>query len=494
MDTPTLNIQPGCFGGFFARRTQKKAPTHASALQESSQGLSHEGCLEITHTAEKKEDRYYSAFHDFSYGKQDDWWIVGHHEQLPPYLPKADVAARSGDISSLIEQSLDKINGKLRELSLKIHDHPETNFEEKFAHDLLTNFMEKQGFAVTRHYLGLDTAWRAEYAQGQGGRVVGINSEMDALPGLGHACGHNLIAIAGVGVAVALKTALEARRDVAGKIVLLGTPAEEGGGGKIILLERGAYKEMDVCMMCHPAAGAVHSTSIASTTSMQTIYAEYSGQSAHAGQAPWEGTNALDAAVLAYSSISMLRQQIKPDHRVHGIIAGNNWLANVIPDNSKMKWIARAPTSLEVSVLADRLINCMKAAAIATGCEIEVKLGPAYFDLRQNSVLAQDFTDIVGSRYGLPTLSGEHSASTDFGNVSYALPALHPSFAIPTVLNGGNHTPGFTKAARSEEAHKATILVAKGLALTAFRVLTDAEFLSKVQASFEQCTPGQLTD
>ncbi|KAJ3520990.1 hypothetical protein NMY22_g12501 [Coprinellus aureogranulatus] len=299
---------------------------------------------------------------------------------------------------------------------------------------------------------------------------------------------------------------------------------EESGGGKIILLERGAYKEMDVCIMCHPGPGSERSASIGPTIAMQAIEVEYKGHSAHAGAAPWyvlhnsptpadrlalwaltewrsrEGTNALDAAFLAYSSISLLRQQMKPEQRIHGIIQGKDWSPNVIPDYSKMRWLVRSPTYTELSSLVRRARNCFEAGALATACTCRVKADKAYYDLQQNSVLGQSFADIVGSRYGVRTTNAGTTASTDFGNVSYALPSLHPAFgtlvisftspsnpddlrtiAIPTSPNGGNHTPAFAQAAATQEAHDAMLTITKGLALLGYRVLSDPQFLSEVR-------------
>jgi len=183
-------------------------------------------------------------------------------------------------------------------------------------------------FTVTRHYLGLETAWRAEFTAGNGsGRVLGVNSEMDALPGVGHACGHNLIAVSGVEVAMAVKEAL-VMHGIWGTVALLGTPAEENGGGQIVLLERGGYKDIDACIMCHPMPGSSNSVTVATSLAMQNIIVEYFGRIAHASIAPWEGINALDAVVPVYSNISTLRQQIKLDHRVHGIVEGKNWEPN----------------------------------------------------------------------------------------------------------------------------------------------------------------------
>lgn len=219
---------------------------------------------------------------------------------------------------------------------------------------------------------------------------------------------------------------------------------------------------------------------------MQQINVDYFGHSAHAGAAPWEGTNALDAAFLAYSGISALRQQIKPDHRVHGVVEGKNWQPNVIPDYAKMSWLVRAPTYVELKAFVERVKNCLSGAALATGCRIDLKVDPPYFDLHQNAVLAQNLADLVRTRYGVTVYTTSSTASTDFGNVTYALPALHPSFAIPTELNGGNHSPGFEKAARTEAAHKATMVITRGLALLGFRILTDDVFFAQVQESFEK--------
>ncbi|KAF9454268.1 amidohydrolase [Macrolepiota fuliginosa MF-IS2] len=418
---------------------------------------------------------------DFSFASEKS--SVLSHEPLPVYSEKNSELLTT-DVLKTIEQTVDTLDSSLRNLSLSIHGHPELMFQEKYAHDLLTSFMEGNGFRVTRHYLGLETAWRAEFQHLKGGRTIGINSEMDALQGMGHACGHNLIAVSGVGVALALKAALQTH-NIPGKVVLLGTPAEEGGGGKVIMLERGGYKGMDACIMCHPGAGRVNSASIGSTTAMQAIEVEFFGQSAHAGAAPWEGTNAQDAAFLAYSNISVLRQQMKPDHRVHGVIQGTNWVPNIIPDYAQMRWYVRAPTSKELLAFVERVKKCFEAAALATSCTVKLHVETPYFDLHQNEVLAHDFVSIVGSRYGMSSSVDGTSASTDFGNVTYELPAFHPMFTIPTKPHGGNHTPAFAEAAASKQAHEATMLVTKALALTGFRVVADTGFFAKVKGAFD---------
>ncbi|KAI0634093.1 hypothetical protein C8Q77DRAFT_1055258 [Trametes polyzona] len=383
----------------------------------------------------------------------------------------------------VVKSAIQALDQDLYNLSHDIHEHPETRFEEHHAHDVLTAFLEKQGFEVTRNYL-LETAWVAKYTHGSGGRVLGVNSEMDALPGIGHACGHNLIAIAGVAVACGVKAAL-AQFNISGTVVLLGTPGEEGGAGKAILLEKGAYEGIDACVMCHPAPGPPLSASLSSCLARQRIDVEFHGHTAHAALSPWEGQNALDAAVLAYTNISMLRQQLKPTHRVHGIFEGKDWTPNIIPDYAKMIWYVRAPTRAEVDVAVKRIRACFEGAAIAASVRAQVEMGNGTFELRQNKALGDEFADVFSKKIGpIDHVYGIASASTDFGNVTYALPAIHPSFAIPT--SGGNHTAAFTDAAGTKEAHQACLKVSQALAATGLRLLTDDEFYKRVRETFDE--------
>ncbi|OAX43727.1 hypothetical protein K503DRAFT_765585 [Rhizopogon vinicolor AM-OR11-026] len=389
----------------------------------------------------------------------DTDWRPEDDPKIRPPLHEGEVYRP--DILNIIETSIDGLNIELRALSLDIHDHPELMFEEKYAHDAYTAFMEKRGFTVTRNH-HLETAWVATYTHGQGGRVLGVNSEMDALPGIGHACGHNFIGISGVAVALAAKAAME-NLNIDGKVILLGTPAEEGGLGKVLLYENGVYDEMDVCLMCHPGPGPRHSIDLNSSLAISHITVD-----AHTGLNPWEGQNALDAAVLAYNNVSLLRQQIKPTHRVQGVFEGKYWNPEVrMEDTSK------------------RVIACFEGAAIASGCKVKVTVGSTCNEIRQNKALGDELADVFLKRYGAmdddrDTMMG---ASTDF----VIMPGLHPSFSIPTVLGGGNHTPGFIEAARSEVSHDACLVVSKALA--AVGVLADETFLwnvFRVKDTFEE--------
>ncbi|KAF7970951.1 hypothetical protein HWV62_22531 [Athelia sp. TMB] len=459
------NEVAGCFG--FGRWKRRRAAVISEAKVRGS-NTDKAACAPA----------HYSSSCDFSNARPETKWLWRANIDEPPAYSAGKLWLEA-EVMLTVEDSIERLDPELRKLSLAIHDHPELGFQERFAHDKLTDFMEKNGFVVTRHYLGLETAWRAEFTNGKGGRVIGVNSEMDALPGVGHGCGHNLIAIAGAGVAVGIQAALR-KHDLPGKVILLGTPAEEEGGGKILLLKRGGYNEMDICVMCHPSQ-QTSDAEFPSTLALEHITVEYTGRTAHAAAAPWEGQNALDAAFLAYSSISVLRQQIKPDHRIHGIVEGKNWEPNVIPDYAKMRWIIRAPTWAEVVELRARVIACFEAAALATSCKARIGLeDKGYYDLRHNDVLAHDFANVLDSRYGLSTNDGGATgASTDFGNVTYEMPSIHPVFAIPSP-SGGNHTAAFAEAARTPEAHKACIAITKGLAITGLRALQDKEFFEQV--------------
>ncbi|KAF8493198.1 hypothetical protein F5888DRAFT_1636684 [Russula emetica] len=479
----------GCFSGLLAGSRWQRGCQSVSLQVESASPLAPQ---ESSHGKSLPGDfpEYVRIASSCDFGSTQGSSTQREGSLPPPYSWTTSEKDHIPDVMRTIEDTIRGLDHELRQLSLDIHGHPELNFEERYAHDRLTEFMSSRGFTVTRQYLGLDTAWRAEFTNKRGsrgvGRIVGVNAEMDALPGIGHGCGHNLIAMAGVAIALALRAALE-KYDVPGTVILLGTPAEESGAGKQILLERGAYKDMDVCIMCHPVAGDTLELGFVTCLALQNLSVEYFGQPAHAGYAPWEGVNALDAAFVAYAGISALRQQIRPEQRVHGVISGRDWTPNVIPDYAKMSWSVRADEWATLEPLRERVVSCLESGASATGCRHQVTLGERYLDLHQNTVLAEDLALTAQRCYGIPSYWTEQaaSASTDFGNVSYALPALHPIFSIPTPENAKNHTPGFAQGARTEAAHSAALRTAALLARTAFRVHTDGAFCARVRAAFE---------
>lgn len=394
------------------------------------------------------------------------------------------------DVSKTIESEISKLDKELRQLSLDMHDHPEIMWEESRTHDLFVKYFSgKKGWKVTPHAYGVETAFEAVFSHkaGKDSRVVGFQSELDALPGIGHACGHNLIAISGVAAALSVAATLVSK-DIPGTVILLGTPAEEGGGGKILLERAGAYKTMDACLMVHPAAKSGTGPMLA----VQPVFVTYTGQTAHSGAAPWEGINALDAAVLAYNNISALRQHIHPEERVHGIIKGDNWAPNVVPGKSTLIYNVRSPTVSGLKALVKRVQNCFEAAALATGCKGEYDWQTAYADVHNTPSLSATYAGVLEKRFGLDVPDDAFAASTDFGNITYALPSLHAEYAIhlDDPKTQGNHTVGFADAARTSEAHERTKEAALGIAVTGARVLVEKEYRDHVWAEWSKWRKG----
>ncbi|MCL6648540.1 MAG: M20 family metallopeptidase [Chloroflexi bacterium] len=379
----------------------------------------------------------------------------------------------------VLVQTIEAAAADLRTLSLSIHDHPELNFEEHHAHAVLTEFLASAGFQVERQAYGLATAFVARW--GEGSPCVAVLCEYDALPQIGHACGHNLIAAAGVAAGLALKARVRQ-----GTVLVLGTPAEEGGGGKVLLIERGAFAGVDAALMVHPAP--MH-TAWPLVLAVEGVEVEFHGRAAHAAMAPHEGTNALDALVLAYNAIAVLRQQLRPDVRIHGIITRGGTKPNIIPDLSAGEFYLRARSEEALADLRQRVLACFEGAAHATGCRLVHRWpGPRFRDLKTNAPLAERYVAYGRARGFAIPLPGQQGPldqqplSTDMGNVSYVVPAIHPLFAIET--EGGNHTPAFAEAARSEQAHRAMLDAAIALAATALDCYEDPALLAAARAAF----------
>ena len=384
-------------------------------------------------------------------------------------------------VSEAVCRTIDEHKDELFGLSDGIWKVPELCFKEFKAHQLLTDYLEKKGFAVERSYTGLETAFRATF--GSGRPNICVICEYDALPDIGHACGHNLIAEAGVAAGLGLKAALEASQGgIKGRVTVLGTPAEEGGGGKVMLIENGAFNDVDVAMMVHPAPlSAVFHPFLA----MRAYQVTYTGRAAHAAAFPWEGVNALDAAVTAYNSISVLRQQMKPACKVHGVIKEGGVKPNIIPEKAVIEYYVRAPTRTERDDLAKKVVACFEAAAVATGCGVKVEEPEKpYDDVVTNRALGKcyekNMTKVLGSIQW--DKDGSKAGSTDMGNVSYKVPSIHVMYSIGSAAN---HTRDFTTSCNTLDAHHATLQFAKGLALTGLDVLTDPGLLDDICSGFK---------
>lgn len=393
------------------------------------------------------------------------------------------MAARLRNLKKVALRAIERYSAELYQLNQKIWKTPELGYQEKYAHEVLTTFFEEKGFEVTREYT-IDTAFRAS-SGGCSRRIVGLICEYDALPGIGHACGHNLIAEVGVGAALGVKAAIDSSNQDLGKVIVLGTPAEEGGGGKIRMIENGCFDEVDFCLMAHPKSfSCVYPTCLA----MQDVQVTFSGLSSHAAAFPWEGINALDAAVMAYNALSVLRQQLRPTWRFHGIITNGGSKPNIIPDKASMAYYVRAPTEEELNELRDKVHNCFLSAAQATGCTVDIEWNSTFYsNLETNEQLAKVYQGNA-EELGLTFPSREEQAkatfgSTDMGNVSHVKPSIHPYFDIETSV--ANHTPEFTEAAGKKEAHELAVVQAQVMALTALDVLCSEQIWESVVSDFE---------
>ena len=384
-------------------------------------------------------------------------------------------------LKAVATAAIEAHNKELSQLSDSIWRQPELNFKEFKAHELLTGFLEKKGFSVERSYTGIETAFRATF--GSGRPNVCVICEYDALPEIGHACGHNLIAEAGVAAGLGLKAVLESSDAPKGRLTVMGTPAEEGGGGKVSLIKNGAFDDVDVAMMVHPSNYYIVAPTCLALANLEVTY---TGKAAHAAAFPWEGVNALDAAVMAYSSISVLRQQMKPSWRVHGVITNGGAKPNIIPEKASLSYYVRTPYRDELSTLMEKVRACFEAAAKATGCKVEFSEEvPQYDNLVSNETLVKLFGENLQEMGTTSPVNGPTGGSTDMGNVSHTVPSIQPKFLIGSG-KAAQHTRDFARESNTPESHKETLLVGKAMAHTCVDVLTTEGLLEKIRADFDK--------
>jgi amidohydrolase len=385
------------------------------------------------------------------------------------------------DIATLktaVAGQVDAQRAALAELARRIHDTPELGFKECQAAAWLTAYLEQSGFSVERGVYEVSTAFQASY--GQGKPTIAVIAEYDALPGVGHACGHNISCNISVGAAVAAKLAVD---HFGGQVMVIGTPAEELYGGKILMAKKGAFRELDAAMMVHAGTGNVATTR---ALACQNLEVEFFGRSAHAAARPEKGINALEAMLLSFAAINSLRQHIRSTARVHGIITDGGQAPNVVPDHSAGKFIVRAEDDDYLDELKDRVLACFKAGAAATGARLQYRWDELrYAPMRNNLALARLFASNM-HRLGRPVEMAEQGTSfgsTDMGNVSQMAPAIHATVAIAPrqVLL---HSPEFAEAAASEQAIDGLCDAAKTLAMTIVDLLAVPEALAEVQAEF----------
>jgi amidohydrolase len=387
------------------------------------------------------------------------------------------------DIEGLKQVACDRVDAladQLIHMSREIHSHPELNFEEHFAHDVLTDMLERHGLAPTRHAYDLATAFDA--TAGTSGPSIAVLCEYDALPGIGHACGHNIIATAGLGAGLAAAVVAE---QAGGRVRIMGTPAEEGGGGKVRMARAGAFDGVAAAMMVHPAdADLIAMDCIA----IQELHVTYEGKAAHAAAAPWDGRNALDAAVLGYMNIAAMRQHIRPNERLHGIFTKAGDKPNIVPSETAMDWYVRSGTISSLQPLKQRVLACLEGAAMACGCTMDHQwVDNTYADMIDNGPMVQAYA-ANAARLGRavldPVSSGRRVVgSTDMGNISYLVPSIHPM--IKVAPDGVPiHSVDFARWAGSAEGDLAVLDGAKAMAMTVIDLWCSPGVLAQTQAAF----------
>ena len=387
------------------------------------------------------------------------------------------------DIAKIKQQvclDIDNRASDLISISHEIHAHPELNFEEKFAHERLTQYIADSKIKVDRSAFELETAFDVS-VRGGNGPTVAVLCEYDALPGIGHACGHNIIAAAGLGAGVALSAVAEV---CGGNLRLIGTPAEEGGGGKVEMARKGAFKNIDAAMMIHPSD---RDLARMNAIAIQQLFVRYQGLAAHAAVSPDKGKNALDAAVLGYMNVAALRQHIKPTERVHGIFTKSGEKPNIVPREAEMDWYVRSDTIESLQPLKARIAKCLEAGAIAADCTISFDWQKnTYADLVDNLPLLTSYVE-NSAQFGrdLTTdfLPGTGGGSTDMGNLSYLVPSIHPMLQVAP--HGVSlHSAQFAEFTASKDADKAVLDGAKIMAMTAIDMWLSDTLSSQVQLAF----------
>jgi amidohydrolase len=368
---------------------------------------------------------------------------------------------------------VERARGELLDLSRRIHGAPELGFEEQRACAWLCELLGAAGLRVERGVGDLPTAFAAR--TGPGPLRLVICAEYDALPAVGHACGHNLIAAMAAGAGIALA---EVAGDLGLEVTVLGTPAEEGGGGKVLLLERGAFEGVHAAMMVHPSAYEVVEMPVIACTEYQV---RYTGKEAHAAAYPHLGVNAADAMVVAQTAIGLLRQQLRPSDRVHGIVTEGGDAPNIIPAHTGGRWMVRATTLDDLERVHAKVLRCFEAGALATGASLEVAGGERpYAEMHHDHDLAVAYRR---NAEALGRVFDEHAdrgaGSTDMGNVSLAVPSIHPTIGIGS-LPAVNHQPEFTASCVTPEADRALVDGAVAMAWTAIDAATDERLRSRL--------------
>ena len=406
-----------------------------------------------------------------------------------PFLTDTEPAQPFTAGKSRIAAAVEAARSEILGLSHRIHAHPEPAFEEHQAAAWVAEILAGHGYTVQFPAGTLATAVRATKRGGRraDGPRIGILAEYDALPGLGHGCGHNTMAASGVGAAIALASVADG---LSGEIVVLGTPAEERGSGKQIMIDDGLFEGLDAALLFHPCdRNHVASHPLASEDAEVVFH----GLQSHASSDPWRGKNALDALILLFTSVGLWRQQLRPTARVHGIIREGGTAANIIPDKTAAWFMIRSDNEAEYGAMRARFRDLCEAAALATDTTVEVVFSGLARTMRNNGVLADRFRANMAA-YGIEDQGDDANAgSTDMANVSWVCPTIHPDLAIASEGTPG-HSILFRDAAITPRADETTLLAATLVAQTAYEWFSDPQLVAAAWREFRMTDEAPTTE
>ncbi|MEA1994080.1 MAG: M20 family metallopeptidase [Euryarchaeota archaeon] len=376
-------------------------------------------------------------------------------------------------------KEIDELKPMLYELSKEIFENPETAYEEYKASKLLSETLEKEGFEVKKDICNIETAFKAQY--GEGKVKIAFLAEYDALPGVGHGCGHNIIAAAALGAGMALKRAIE-KKNLDATVYVIGCPAEEAEGAKVLFAEKGVFDDVDLALMIHPGNKTLITEHF---LAIKELRFKFYGKPSHAAASPEEGINALDGVIQTFNSINALRQHLREDVRIHGIITHGGDAPNIVPKYAEAYFFVRATDNEYLEETLKKVKNCAKGASTATGAELTIEEGKGYKAFYPNKVLADLFEKHLRSMditIDEPDEFGGQGSS-DIGNVSCVVPSLHPFIRITEEELRG-HSQEFARAAISGKGNEAILIGAEAMVLTALDIIEETKLLKEVKDTF----------
>ncbi|MDD7352568.1 MAG: M20 family metallopeptidase [Peptoniphilaceae bacterium] len=380
-----------------------------------------------------------------------------------------------------ILKRVEEISGELDELRNFIYENPELGFEEYKSSKAHIDLLKKHGFEIECPYMGCETSFKAVYDSKKEGRTVSYLSEYDALPGIGHGCGHNILGATATGAGIVLSKLID---EIGGRVIVFGTAAEEVGGTKIEIANSDELKDVDVAIEMHPAS---YNSLTPNSLALSTRRFEFFGKTSHASDAPEKGINALDAQIILFSAINALRQEIKDGTRIHGIIKDGGKAANIIPDYTDSRFYARSPEKKDLLEILEKLENCAKGAALATGCEVKIS---EYEKGNDNTVRNNAFNAVLKEKLE-KYLNEEikdielNKGSTDAGNFSHEVPTIHGYFKIADESVNG-HTVELREATMTDYAFSQMKKVIAAIVEVGITILTDDEVFEKIIKEFEE--------